>query len=701
MAKPLLSIGMIVKNEIRCIEKCLQALQPLRDAISCELVIADTGSDDGTREVAERYADILFDFTWVNDFSAARNAVMDRCSGLWHFTIDADEYLDPDIDELVRFLKAPAKKNVDFASVIARNYLTTDMRSTEYTDFTSLRLARMNGVRYTGAIHEHWTMQIGQMSEILQHTIIHHDGYANNLGERAEEKQKRNMTLLREELRQNPDDLRVILQAIESSHHFKAEQMEYIRHGMKLIMADPQKQNAAVAAAICRFANRVAMENGIPETEEWLQWGEKHFAQSIFFRIDTNILAAVFFYNLKNYERSLYYGEQYLTGYVDYQNGNYDIGETTVSTVSFCMPEHYTQACQIVAKSYLELENAKKAVEILQKDDQLLQTDKHVKNSLVLLQELHEKPETAEDAERLCAKHMNDALAAGPEDEEKWKHRTVCLGLAAIMFGDEESHGWRVFRSVSGDLGIAARAMDETEPEKLNILLGQIQRWKEVPNPVILHAVLYGASLPDGFYQKGVDSLRNTAAAIGARPGIQEKLAAWMEQDDFYASMVKFQFLFELTAAAVQAYDWSDTATGIQLINQFCTLAGDYLPNYYNVALLEDEEDRKTLPALHQFAFSLLKAREVPDEIGYVRELRKALENAPILKKTVDFLLKQRVLLQSDPKLISLAQHVKRILEQFMLDDPAVRQLLEQPEYQKILPLLGENYVKLYGGINE
>ena len=153
MAKPLLSIGMIVKNEIRCIEKCLQALQPLRDAISCELVIADTGSDDGTREVAERYADILFDFTWVNDFSAARNAVMDRCSGLWHFTIDADEYLDPDIDELVRFLKAPAKKNVDFASVIARNYLTTDMRSTEYTDFTSLRLARMNGVRYTGAIH--------------------------------------------------------------------------------------------------------------------------------------------------------------------------------------------------------------------------------------------------------------------------------------------------------------------------------------------------------------------------------------------------------------------------------------------------------------------------------------------------------------------------------------------------------------------
>ena len=81
MPKPLLSIGMIVKDEIRCIEKCLKALQPLREAFPCELVIADTGSTDGTREVAERYADILFDFSWIDDFAAARNAVMDRCSG--------------------------------------------------------------------------------------------------------------------------------------------------------------------------------------------------------------------------------------------------------------------------------------------------------------------------------------------------------------------------------------------------------------------------------------------------------------------------------------------------------------------------------------------------------------------------------------------------------------------------------------------
>ena len=83
MSKPVLSIGLIFKNEIRCLERCLQSLEPLRQAVPCEVVMADTGSEDGSRAVAEKYADIIIDFPWVNDFSAARNAVMDRASGEW------------------------------------------------------------------------------------------------------------------------------------------------------------------------------------------------------------------------------------------------------------------------------------------------------------------------------------------------------------------------------------------------------------------------------------------------------------------------------------------------------------------------------------------------------------------------------------------------------------------------------------------
>jgi glycosyltransferase involved in cell wall biosynthesis len=61
MTKPLLSIGMIVKNEERCLEKCLKALEPLRQALPCEIIIADTGSVDRTKVIANKYADIVFE----------------------------------------------------------------------------------------------------------------------------------------------------------------------------------------------------------------------------------------------------------------------------------------------------------------------------------------------------------------------------------------------------------------------------------------------------------------------------------------------------------------------------------------------------------------------------------------------------------------------------------------------------------------
>ena len=78
--------------------------------VPCELVMADTGSTDGSRQIAEQYADVLFEFPWVNDFAAARNAVLERCSGVWHMQIDCDEWLDEDLSDLTVFLKTPPQK---------------------------------------------------------------------------------------------------------------------------------------------------------------------------------------------------------------------------------------------------------------------------------------------------------------------------------------------------------------------------------------------------------------------------------------------------------------------------------------------------------------------------------------------------------------------------------------------------------------
>ena len=60
---------MIVKNEEKHLARCLDTVRDLMD----EIIIVDTGSADRTKEIAARYTDRIYDFAWIDDFSAARN----------------------------------------------------------------------------------------------------------------------------------------------------------------------------------------------------------------------------------------------------------------------------------------------------------------------------------------------------------------------------------------------------------------------------------------------------------------------------------------------------------------------------------------------------------------------------------------------------------------------------------------------------
>ena len=65
-----LSLCMIVKNEEERLARCLSSVQGAVD----EIIILDTGSTDGTKDVASRFTQRVYDYAWDDDFSAARNA---------------------------------------------------------------------------------------------------------------------------------------------------------------------------------------------------------------------------------------------------------------------------------------------------------------------------------------------------------------------------------------------------------------------------------------------------------------------------------------------------------------------------------------------------------------------------------------------------------------------------------------------------
>ena len=86
----IISVCMIVKNEEAVLARCLDSLKGIAD----EIIVVDTGSADGTKGIAAKYTDKIYDFTWINDFSAARNFAFSKATMDYVYSADADEVLE-------------------------------------------------------------------------------------------------------------------------------------------------------------------------------------------------------------------------------------------------------------------------------------------------------------------------------------------------------------------------------------------------------------------------------------------------------------------------------------------------------------------------------------------------------------------------------------------------------------------------------
>ncbi|MCH5195503.1 MAG: glycosyltransferase [Oscillospiraceae bacterium] len=199
-----LSIGMIVKNEEKYLERCLTALKPILENVDSELIIADTGSTDRTVEIAKKFTENVFHFEWINDFAAARNSTLDHARGEWYMYIDADE-IARDCTGIIKFFNSGDYKKFNTAVCSLRNYFDT-VKPDGYSLMKSTRLfSAKNGVRFKNPIHEIITEILGPIAQL--DLVFDHYGYAisengvpNGV---AKKKAERNLPLLLEELEES------------------------------------------------------------------------------------------------------------------------------------------------------------------------------------------------------------------------------------------------------------------------------------------------------------------------------------------------------------------------------------------------------------------------------------------------------------------------------------------------------------------
>ncbi len=199
-----ISLCMIVQNEEKNIRRCLQSVVGAVD----EIIVVDTGSTDGTVQIAREFGALVHPFPWNGSFSDARNASLEPATGDWIFFLDADEELAGESREALR--RVTGNENVEGYFVKVINYLGNEGWIESCPDLIFRLFRNRPDYRFHGAIHEQIVDVILKRNsqaryQVAEDLVIFHYGY---LDRQIQEKDKknRNLALLRQELAREPEN---------------------------------------------------------------------------------------------------------------------------------------------------------------------------------------------------------------------------------------------------------------------------------------------------------------------------------------------------------------------------------------------------------------------------------------------------------------------------------------------------------------
>ena len=213
---------MIVKDEQDFIAQSISSVLDIVD----EIIVVDTGCKDKTIDVAKQTAGNklkIFNFEWINDFSAAKNFAIKQSTTDWILVLDADELIEKEdankIKELIN-----TNEHAAFA-FISRHYTSDKLHTnwqkiedTKRKDYMKnfigyydvkyiTRLFKNDpSIHFTGKVHEDINPSIFENSQKGKNTEIPiHHLHLEKKGEFVEDKQKQYYELSKKKLQETPD----------------------------------------------------------------------------------------------------------------------------------------------------------------------------------------------------------------------------------------------------------------------------------------------------------------------------------------------------------------------------------------------------------------------------------------------------------------------------------------------------------------
>ncbi|MBQ3162292.1 MAG: glycosyltransferase family 2 protein [Oscillospiraceae bacterium] len=358
----LLTIGMIVKNEEKMLGRCLEALQPILKNISSELIIVDTGSTDGTVEIAKKYTDKVLFYEWTNDFSAARNVGLMQAQGEWFMSVDADEIFIS-CDDIISFFKSGEYKEYNSASFSVRNYNNPE-RTGRYVDFFVPRLTKiLPETKFINPVHE--KLNTHRPPVRLIKDIADHYGYVQTV---SAEKSKRNYEILKNRLESGEESAslyRELFEALNSDKETEALAYEYLEKGIALCKEN--NDDYVLALYHCMISSYVARrryDDAVRVHEEYFSLSKEIKNEIRSTDLEIIAFAAIALYSSERYDEAYEMANSYFSLYDTIKRQNINTRDILYS-YRYMSDENalaemnlYYAVCCIKTRHYKEAENS-------------------------------------------------------------------------------------------------------------------------------------------------------------------------------------------------------------------------------------------------------------------------------------------------------------------------------------------------------
>jgi glycosyltransferase involved in cell wall biosynthesis len=144
-----------------------------------EIVVIDSGSSDGSQELARRFTGQVQYNPWPG-YKAQREYGMDRCTGEWILILDQDEYVTPELKEkLTEIARNPERYQRYNAAWIRRieHFWGKRIRYGNYNPSSQPRMARRGKCAWTGGAHTFLIVEGGEDAILRVNEGLWHDAY--------------------------------------------------------------------------------------------------------------------------------------------------------------------------------------------------------------------------------------------------------------------------------------------------------------------------------------------------------------------------------------------------------------------------------------------------------------------------------------------------------------------------------------------